>query len=273
MGDNPIHEAVKSGRPLREVATVIDAHSHGGPYFNFWAPASDGASMVQQMDRTGVQAMLCAPHIAIGPDPRHGNDLVLEWSRRFPGRILAYAVPYPHEPETAEGELNRAFDAGAVAIKLHPPVHRYSIYDPGYSVAWKVASERHSFILTHTWHGDPYCAPKVFEGMAKAYPDVPIIFGHAGGVPAGFPLAIALAQQYPNIYLDTCGSYIDGKLVTRMVRAVGAERVVFGTDLPFIDSRYCLGKTALADLPIDELRQVMGLNIKRLLARAGVALD
>ena len=273
MSDNHIHEAVRRGQPLREVATVIDAHTHGGPYHNFWAPGSDAESMVRQMDRTGVRAMLCAPHIAIGPDAERGNDLAIAWSRRFPGRIFAYAVPYPHEPQRVEGELNRAFDAGAVAIKLHPSLHRYNIEGPGYSVAWKVARERHTFILTHTWHGDPFCAPKLFVGMAQEYPDVPIIFGHSGGVPAGFPDAIALARRYPNLYLDTCGSYITGLWVKRMVEVVGAERVVFGSDLPFIDSRYCLGKTAMADLSVDELRQVLGLNTKRLLARAGVGIE
>lgn len=270
MGENAIHEAIRCGRPLSTVATVIDSHAHGGPYHNFWAPRSDPESMVRQMDCTGVRAMLCAPHIAIGPVVERGNDLAIEWSRRFPGRIYAFAVPYPHEPSRVEAELNRAFDAGAVAIKLHPSVHRYGLDGRGYRVAWKVARERSTYILSHTWHADPFCDPKLFAPMAEEYPDVPVVLGHAGGTADGFPGAIALARRYPNLYLDTCGSNVTGAWVKRMVEAIGAERVLFGSDLPFIDSRYCLGKTAMADLPEEALRQVLGLNVKRLLARAGV---
>lgn len=271
MGGNAIADAVGRGASLAGLATVVDIHAHYGPYHNFRVPAHDIDAMLRQMGRTGTEAIVLAPHL-LGNDPFTGNDTAIDLARRHPGKVFGYAVPYPHEPQRARDELDRAMDAGLVAIKLHPAIHRCSIYDPGYSVAWEVARERHTFILSHTWHNSPECAPKLFVDMAKQYPDVPIILGHSGGVPAGFREAIGLAQQYPNLYLDTCGSYVTGAWVRRMVQEVGADRVVYGTDLPFIDSRYGLGKVALSGLAPDQLRLVLGLNAKRLLAAAGAQL-
>jgi len=270
MSANPIHMAVKAGQPLAGLATVIDAHGHAGPWYNFWAPANDPDSMVRMLDRLGVEAMVFCPHLGIGADPAAGNDLAIEWSRRHPGRLIGYAALCPHEPERAREELNRALDQGLVAIKLHPSVHQCSVQAPVYRAAWDVAKERNTFILSHTWHNCPYCAPKLFANLASEYPGVPVILGHSGGTPAGFPEAIELARTHSNLYLDTCGSYVTGEWVARMVQEVGADRVVFGSDLPFIDARYGLGKTALSPLAVDQLRMVLGLNAKRLLAAAGV---
>lgn len=266
MSSNVIEDAVKAGRSLAYVATVLDLHGHGGPWCEFWSPANDPAAMVRVLDRLGVQAIVLAPHLAIGPDPDAGNEMIIDWSRRFPGRLLGYASVYPHEPETVRDRLNRAFDRGLVAVKVHPSCHRHPIGGPGYRAIWEVARERRSFVLSHTWHGDPTCGPGLFAPLAEEYPEVPIILGHSGGMPAGFAESIALARRYPNLYLDTCGSRVTGEWIRRMVAEVGADRVVYGSDLPFIDIRYCLGKAALSGLADDQLRLVMGLNAKRLLA-------
>ncbi|MGQ9553881.1 MAG: amidohydrolase family protein [Anaerolineae bacterium] len=270
MNDNPIHMAVKAGKSLSGLATVIDTHGHGGPWYNFWAPANDPDSMVRILDRLGVEALVFCPHLGIGADPAIGNDIAIEWSRKYPGRLLGYAAFHPHEPESGRDELNRALDQGLVAIKLHPSVHQCSVQAPAYRIAWEVAKERNTFILSHTWYNCPYCAPKMFAQSAADYPQVPVILGHSGGTPAGFPEAIELARTYSNLYLDTCGSYVTGEWVVRMVQAVGADRVVYGSDLPFIDARYGLGKVALSGLDLDQLRMVLGLNAKRLLAAASV---
>jgi predicted TIM-barrel fold metal-dependent hydrolase len=270
---NPITEAIRAGRCLTGIATVIDAHGHGGPYFNFWVPDSDPASMVRLMDHIGIQTLLFAPHLAVTADPSAGNDLAIAWSKRFPGRLLGYAVPYPHRPELVADDLRRALDAGLVAIKLHPSLHGCSIDSPGYRAAWEVARERHTFILSHTWYGDRYCAPGMFARYAEEFPEVPVIIGHSGGEPRGFLEAIELAHKYSNILLDTTGSAVTGEWIVRMVKEVGAERVLYGSDMPFLDPRFCLGKAALSGLAPDQLRLVLGLNAKCLLARCGVSLS
>lgn len=272
MASYAIAEAVRHGLRLDDLCRVVDLHAHAGPHYNFAILGSDPDSMVRLMDRMGVEALVVAPHLSIGPSRTEGNDLALDLVRRYPGRFLGYAVPYPHEPDTVRDELNRVLDAGLIAIKLHPSMHNYRATDPGYRVAWEIARERNTFILTHTWKGDQYCTPDMLSALAEEFPTVPVLMGHSGGTPAGFPEFIALAQSHPNLYLDTTGSYVTGAWVRQMVAEVGAERVVYGSDIPFIDPRYGLGKVALSGLDDDELDCIMSQNGRRLLAAAGAHL-
>ena len=273
MASDSIAQAVLDGRSLTGLATVVDIHGHGGPWHNFWIPASDPDSMVRLMDRLGVRALVLAPHLAISSGADDGNDLAVAWTRRYPGRLLGYATLYPHDGQRVRGQLERALDNGLVAIKLHPSVHRRSVADEPYRQAWEVARERGSFILSHTWHADPYCAPGLFAPYAEEYPEVPIVLGHSGGAPAGFSEAIELATKHENIFLDTTGSNVTGPWIRRMVGEAGVHKVLYGSDMPFIDPRYGLGKVALSGLSDEQLRMVMGLNALRLLARAGVHVD
>jgi predicted TIM-barrel fold metal-dependent hydrolase len=273
MATNAIARAIAAGHSLASVAEVVDIHGHGGPWYDFYVPSSDCESMLRMMDRLGVSAVVLAPHLSVGPAVTEGNDLAIEWSRRYPRRIFGYAVPYPHQPlELIKAELNRALDSGLVAIKIHPSTHNQPVFSDPYRVTWEVARERGTFILSHSWHGDSRCSPAALAEMAQQFPEVPVILGHSGGVPAGFEEAIALAKKQPNLYLDTCGSYVTGAWVRRFVAEVGAERVLYGSDMPFIDPRYSLGKVGLSGLTEEELRQVLGLSAKKLLTSAGACL-
>jgi predicted TIM-barrel fold metal-dependent hydrolase len=51
-----------------------------------------------------------------------------------------------------------------------------------------------------------------------------------------------------------------------MVREVGADRVIFSSDIPFIDLRYGLGRVLFAPLTPEERALVLGGNIRRLLS-------
>jgi predicted TIM-barrel fold metal-dependent hydrolase len=82
-----------------------------------------------------------------------------------------------------------------------------------------------------------------------AYPQVPFILGHGGGRPDGHRAAVELAQRYPHVYLDLSGdSYYLG-LVEWLVKGVGAERVLYASDLTWIDPRTQLARVWGANLP------------------------
>ncbi len=49
-----------------------------------------------------------------------------------------------------------------------------------------------------------------------------------------------------------------------MVHEAGADRVLFGTDLPFLDPRPQLGRVAFAKISDDEKRLILGLNASRI---------
>jgi predicted TIM-barrel fold metal-dependent hydrolase len=245
---------------------IIDAHNHLGPTQVFYIPQPEAASMVALMDRVGVNQAGLASHLAVGPDYVRGNDLTAAAVHAFPERFFGYAVPNPRYPDDVRAELQRSFDTlGLCAIKLHPTMHNYSVLEPACEEIWRFAEERSTFCLIHTWEGDARCSPSAVGQVARAHPTVPFLLGHSGGTPAGRREAIAVAHERPNVYLELCGSLLARAEVAWMVQEVGAERVLFGTDTPWLDPRIVLGKVALSGLNEEQLRLVLGENILRLL--------
>jgi predicted TIM-barrel fold metal-dependent hydrolase len=96
-----------------------------------------------------------------------------------------------------------------------------------------------------------------------AHPTRPhLIYGHSCA-----SRYYAVCRTHPNVYLDLCGSTLWHGLLEQMVAGAGAERVLYGSDIPFIDPRGQLGRVAFARLPDDALRLVFGGNARRLWQR------
>jgi predicted TIM-barrel fold metal-dependent hydrolase len=264
-------ELVHAGKPLDSAGVLaIDAHAHLGAYFNFYIPRPDAASMVEVMDRIGMARACISSIPACGADIPLGNEMTSAAVRAYPDRFIGYASVNPHYPERSQTELARSFDElGLLLIKVHPSIMQYPITGSGYEPTWRFASERKTVVLSHTWSGGAICAPKQFESLAKEYPDVTFLLGHSGGSPAGYVEAIAAAQKYPNIYLDICRSVMSPVWVERLVNEVGADRVLWGTDFPFIDPVYLVGRLACTTLSDEDKRKVFGQSAQALLRRVG----
>ena len=258
---------IRAGTPLNEAGVrAIDAHAHLGAYFNFYIPHPDAASMVRVMDRLGVERACICSIPACGADVPRGNDMTAEAVRAYPERFVGYASVNPHYPERVLPELKRSFDElGLSLIKLHPMILQYPVSGPAYEPLWRFASERRTIVLSHTWAGDWTCAPKDFEPLAQAYPDVVFVLGHSGGTPAGYMEAIEVAQKRQNIYLDLCRSVMSRIWVERIVGQVGGDRVLWGTDFPFLDPTYLVGRLACTTLSDRVKCQVLGENAAKLL--------
>jgi len=267
MSESIVRALVSRGETLAALPwPVIDAHAHLGPTGAFAIPSPDAASMVRMMDRLGFAMTGISPHLAINSDYRRGNDLAAETVRRFPGRFYGYVTVNPHYADDVLPELSRGFDElGLVAIKLHPTFNDYTLHDDRCLPIWRFAEERGATLLIHTWEGDKRCSPTVAGEVAAAYPRAQFLLGHSGGTRAGREEATRVAKMHPNTHLELCSSNLTAAEIEAMVAAVGPERVVFGTDAPWVDPRFPLGKIAAASLTDEALRLVMGGNIAALL--------
>jgi hypothetical protein len=170
----------------------------------------------------------------------------------------------PNYPEAdIVAELERCISAGMVGIKIHPETHQRSADDAGYTPVWEYANAHSLPLLSHTGTGGQ-CAVKTFEKLAETYPNVKILLGHAGFGSEGADQSIEAANKFPNIYMDITGSNAVYGTLERMVRRAGADRVLFGTDMPFLDPRPQLGRVAFAKIADDEKRLILGLNAAKI---------
>jgi hypothetical protein len=254
-----LKDKVSQGIPLSD-ELVIDAHSHMGFYGCFNTPKCMAADMVAQMDRIGIRACISAHHAAIAPDQRYGNDQVLQAMADFPGRIYGYATVSPNYPAVEIiAELERCIAGGMVGVKLHPDLHGCNVDDDKYRPAWEFANEHSLPLLSHTSTGGRNPV-KTFEALAERYSNVRILLGHAGFGSEGADHTIRAVKNCPNVYAEITGSVVVYGTLERMVREAGADRVLFGTDIPFIDPRPQVGRVAFAKLTDEEKRKVFGLN-------------
>lgn len=254
---------VSQGTPLTD-ELVIDSHCHMGRWFNFNIPMGDADGMVKRMDRLGIRACVAAHHASVGPDFRYGNDEVLKAMAEFPDRIYGYATVNPNYPDELTAELDRCIRAGMKGIKIHPDVHQHPIDGEKYRPVWEYAEQHGTPVLSHTSTSGNYNPVKSFEALAERYPNAVVILGHSGFGSEGADQSIEAASKFPNIYLEITGSVIVYGTLERMVREAGADRVLFGTDLPFIDPRPQLGRVAFAKISDEEKRMILGLNSSRI---------
>lgn len=242
-----------------DYARIVDAHSHLGPFRNFHIPDNDIDGVLTAMDSLGIDVAVIAAHAGISSDYRVGNDLVRSAADQYPKRVLGYCCVNPHYPTDVRTELERCFAHPAFrGIKLHPELHDdYPLDGPGYQPMWEFAAARAIPVLSHSYFGGDSLA--TFAAIADRYPTVPLILGHSG-IDFGIDRVITLVREHPTIWLDLCGPLTWDGVVEMFVDAVGPDRLLFGTDQPFINGASQLGTLAYARLPRSDIEQIIGAN-------------
>ncbi len=260
-------DRIHEGLPIRDIE-IIDLHAHLGPYFNMHIPVCDVNSMVRLMDRCGIDKTVVSPTPGICSDLVYGNNLMLEALKTHRGRIYGACIVNGNYPELSIDELNRCFadDRHVVMIKVHPFLTFCKMNDRRMKGIYEFASERRLFIVVHTWlDNDLYGNQDLFADVAKDYPDIKWVMGHSGG-PYGSHRAVEIASEVPNVFLDLTLSMCPARQIEFFVKELGADRVLFGTDHPFIDPRPQIGRLCLAGISHEDRVKIMGGNAKRHIA-------
>lgn len=241
---------------------VIDFHGHTGRMDRYnWR--DDPAVMLRAMDRVGID-VACLFNI-FHPDGATGNDVTARTVAAHPDRFVGFAYVSPTMAAGMVPELTRALDElGLRAIKLYPPYTRWDLNDPIWYPVYEFADARGLAVIFHTGV-DPHSHPGLLAEPAARFPRAHFVAGHAGNVAEPRRAAIHVAQTYPNVYLETCSTYRTPGVIEELVDEAGADRVLFGSDIPLMDPRPQLGKIITADISDEAKRLICGGNAARLL--------
>ncbi|MGI8484186.1 MAG: amidohydrolase family protein [Thermomicrobiales bacterium] len=259
-----IQARAAQGLPFDDVL-IIDAHAHLGSFPMIHAPFSDASGLLGSMNRIGIRTTCLSSSYAICSDYVRGNDEVAATVRAYPGRFLGYAVINPNYPEEIERELGRCLDdLGFWGVKLHPDIHRYPPDGPSYLRVYAYMNERGGVILSHAF-GDV----RLLDRLSATYPNVVFIQAHEGGAYDGRTPSpyVPLLRERENVYLDTTLSIVRAGAIERLVDDSGADRLLFATDVPFLDNAHQLGRITHARISEEDKRKILGVNMQRLLAR------
>ena len=250
---------------------IVDSHLHLGT--TMAAPRLDKSmeATLSLMDHMGVDMAIQASSALMHGQLERGYQKCLKDYQESGGRFLSYAYFDPHDPEAHLQSVRACLDEEPfVGIKIHPAKARCFPDDKLWDVIWRCASQRNVPILTHSWWTSSYnptqqyATPDRFERYVSEYPDVQLILGHAGGRYEGHRAAVALMNAHPNVWVDLSGDLYAFGQVEWFVAQVGAERILFGTDITFLDGRTVLGHILDADISRQEKGLILGENAAHL---------
>ena len=242
--------------------TVIDVHAHTGS-FDRVAFVDDQTRMLAAMDAVGID-ITCVFNIFF-PDCTSGNDVTARFVDARPDRFRGFAFASPLAGVGLLGELERAIDQlGFLGIKTYPPSTPWPLDDPRWDPIYAFADERKLPVLLHTGI-ERQAHPGLLAQVAPRFPSAVFIAGHSGNVAEMRRQALDVAAASPNVYLETCSTYRTPGVIEQLVEEAGAERVLFGSDVPLMDPRVQIGKIVTADVSAAAKRLILGENARRLL--------
>ena len=262
---NPSELAAEFMRTGKMPLPIIDAHAHMGANYGTYMSKATPEGMLEIMDKENIEMVFCAPHSALF-DPVAQNSEIEAVMEKYPDRFKGYFTFNPNYKEEFEKNINHVMEiSGYIGFKFLPTYHRYPIDGENYRPALEYAEKYGLPILIHTWgNNDPHNAPRHIEKAASEYKNITFIMGHSA--PGELDGAIAVAQRHENVYLDLCDIHRHSGIVDKMVNGVGADRVVFGTDVPWYDPIYGVGSVLFSRVSDEDKYKILYKNAKRLAA-------
>lgn len=170
------------------------------------------------------------------------------WQNRFyagivrahPDRLSAFATIHPAAGRAAVlDEVKRAHGEGLRGLgELSPHSQGYAVRDATFAEVLALAADLGMAVNLHVTDPDSRPFPgrvdtpgADFLWLARQFPRTNFIFAHWGGL---LPLREPAFHALPNVYYDTAASPLlyDAGVWARATSAIGASKVIFGSDYP-----------------------------------------
>ncbi len=244
---------------------IIDAHTHPPTNRDEW-PGYLAALRHYGIDRA-VTSCLHAdwpPH----PTPeqaREANALAAEFCAASEGRVLWLAYLNPHNDNWAE-ELERCLEAGACGIKLW-----ISVKDPDgahiercYPILERAGRDKLPVLIHSANRTEPKFAGELNTAevvtLARRFSQTKIIEAHAG---SQWRRALGMWRGVDNLVVDICAYLPEREEVAEIVRSIGPDRALFGSDSYFRDLGAQLAKVYFSDVPTEVKEKILWRNAAR----------
>jgi hypothetical protein len=241
---------------------IIDSHCHAGKGDGLTGPWDTDAPLeayLRRATRAGIgRTVLFA---AFSSDYRAANAEVGRIVAKRPDRFYGYA------------KVNAARDAGRIGPMVAEAVAGWGacgikVHKHDARLSREVCEVARSLALPVLYDvmGEAY----PMELVAAEYPDVAFVIPHLGSFSDDWRAqraVIDILARHPNLYTDTSGiRRFD--LLAEAVRRAGPQKVLFGSDGPWLHPAVELSKVHELGLPPAQENLVLAANWLRLTARA-----
>lgn len=261
---------------------VIDFHTHAFPDAiasraiaslcekcgEQYVPCSDGTvnGLLKNMDRFGVDISVTQPVIT----KQSQTETLNVWAQSIcSDRIVSFGGVFPHTDDYKR-DIDFVCSLGLKGIKLHPEYQQFTVDTPAMLRFYDYALSRGLMILFHAGEDPAYpppahSSPKQFAAIDKAMQGGTIILAHLGGIRQWDDVERYLMGT--RLYLDTSMgfSYYPTDQFLRIVKAHGADKILFGSDAPWSKANEEIATLKSLPLTDDEKDLILYKNAERLL--------
>ncbi|MGE5507883.1 MAG: amidohydrolase family protein [Chitinophagales bacterium] len=272
---------------------IIDFHAHAFPdpvavkvidqlagHYGH-PPAADGtlAGLLAAQRQAGVDLTVVHTAATRPAQVRAANDWAIQLAEldrtvQDPPapRLLPFGTLHPGYSDVP-GELARLRAAGLRGLKFHPDFQGFYLDSPE-ALALFASIGPEFVILIHVGDlrslGRPdYSSPARLRRLVQAVPGLKVVAAHLGG----YRMWDELGEVFPlaSVYVDSSSSLalLDRDEAVRLIRAYGAERVLFGSDFPLWSAQDELRRFAALPLTETERDLILWRNSARLLQLDG----
>lgn len=245
---------------------IIDIHAHGcTPGGNL---AVNEERLLRASEKYDIAKIYISNLLAVYPTKEQvdeGNLSASRFMKKHPDKIGGF-VYISHEHDNAVDVLKRGIEEqGFEGVKIWVSEKCDS------PLMDKVAEKTIEYgvpMLIHAFHKsrnqlEKESVGKNIANLAKRFPELKIIMAHFGGNPYN---GIPMIQDIKNVWIDISCSMFHGDYLDYTVERIGAERILFGTDMcgPFLNN---VGKVLHANITEEERELIFYKNALKLLDR------
>ncbi len=256
----PADEFVAYGRTgIRpEKMTFYDVHGHLGEHnAHYHVPDARVEKVVADLHHYGLDKVCVFSFSGVYSDEQFGNDIIAGAAKTYPDSFVGFTLLNPlRGKEEMVKELERTNKKGLRGIKLIPTYHGYPVDGDLLEVACQWAHQHRQIIINHDWGSAAH-----IEALVSKYPNACFVAGHS----YRFKEYRDVFKKYPNLFICSCPLLTPGAC-EEMVQVVGADRLMFGSDLLDLPIGWGLGPILFARIGADEKRLILGDNLRKVLS-------
>jgi predicted TIM-barrel fold metal-dependent hydrolase len=228
------------------------------------------ARLIESADRMGVARLCVYMGMKWSYDPapadfRQQNDEVLQALSHWHDRAFGFVYVNPKHVKESVAEIDRCVrDGPMVGVKLWVARRADA---PELDPIVARAAELKAVVFQHTWikitgNLPGESTPQDLAALAARHPGASIICGHTGG---DWEQGVRVVRPLRHVAVDLGGGDPAAGITEMAVHELGAERVIYGSDVGGRSFASQLGKVLGANVPDEAKRLILAGNLKRLL--------
>lgn len=253
----PEDEYIQVGRTGRRPAdmTFYDVHGHLGEHnAHYHVPNGTEEGILADMNRLGVVKVCVMSFSGVYSDEVYGNDIVAAAVKRYPERFIGFTLLNPlRGRDEMVRELQRGAAMGMRGVKLIATYQGYPPEGPLIDVACEWANRHRQIIINHDWG-----SPEQMQRLLSKYPNACFVAAHTTTAYAD------IMKQHANLFVCSV-PLLRPRACEEVVQAIGADRLLFGSDLMDLPIAWNLGPIIFARISPEKKRLILRDNLQRIL--------